>query len=156
VANSEKRSAYVAVWLHKRNHKKDRIKMRTKHLLQQQELPKTVRKTQSLFVAGLSAGVAMLALAAVASSAQAQEEKRPNVVMLMTDDTGWGDFGAYGGGANLGHPTPNVDRVAQEGAVFTSWYGQASCTAGRASLLPGASPSVRLSRSWLCLAIRTD
>ena len=47
--------------------------MRTKHLLQQQELPKTVRKTQSLFVAGLSAGVAMLALAAVASSAQAQE-----------------------------------------------------------------------------------
>ena len=114
--------------------------MRTKHLLHQQELPKTVRKTQSLFVAGLSAGVAMLALAAVASSAQAQEEKRPNVVMLMTDYTGWGDFGAYGGGANLGHPTPNVDRVAQEGAVFTSWYGQASCTAGRASFIAGRIP----------------
>ena len=68
------------------------------------------------------------ALCMVAGSALAQN--RPNIVMLMTDDTGWNDFGAYGGGANLGHPTPNIDRVAQEGAVFTSWYGQASCTAG--------------------------
>ncbi|MGC2516462.1 MAG: sulfatase-like hydrolase/transferase, partial [Terriglobales bacterium] len=65
---------------------------------------------------------------------------RPNIVMLMTDDTGWNDFGAYGGGANLGHPTPNVDRVAAEGAVFTSWYGQASCTAGRASFMTGRIP----------------
>src|SRR5271166_3062413 len=38
---------------------------------------------------------------------------KPNVVMLMTDDTGWADFGCYGGGANLGHPTPNVDRGRQ-------------------------------------------
>jgi len=50
--------------------------------------------------------------------------KKPNVVMLMTDDTGWNDFGAYsGGGAALGHPTPNIDRIAKEGAFFTSWYG---------------------------------
>ena len=56
----------------------------------------------------------------------AAQDSKPNIVMLMTDDTGWGDFGAYGGGASLGHPTPNVDRVAREGAVFTSWYGQAS------------------------------
>ena len=42
--------------------------------------------------------------------------------MLMTDDTGWGDFGAYaGGGKALGHPTPNIDRVAKEGVTFTSW-----------------------------------
>ena len=58
----------------------------------------------------------------------------------MTDDTGWNDFGAYGGGANLGHPTPNIDQVAAEGAVFTSWYGQASCTAGRASFMTGRIP----------------
>jgi len=45
--------------------------------------------------------------------------KKPNILILMTDDTGWGDFGCYGGGANLGHPTPNIDRVAKEGAVFT-------------------------------------
>ena len=66
--------------------------------------------------------------------------KRPNIVMLMTDDTGWGDFGCYGGGQNLGHPTPNIDQVAKEGAVFTSWYGQASCTAGRASFMTGRYP----------------
>jgi len=67
--------------------------------------------------------------------------KKPNIVMLMTDDTGWGDFGAYsGGGVNLGHPTPNVDRMAKEGAVFTNWYGQASCTAGRASFMTGRIP----------------
>lgn len=62
--------------------------------------------------------------------------------MIMTDDTGWNDFGAYsgGGGAGLGHPTPNVDRMAKEGALFTSWYGQASCTAGRASFMTGRVP----------------
>lgn len=67
--------------------------------------------------------------------------KRPNIVMLMTDDTGWNDFGAYtGGGAVLGHPTPNIDRIAAEGALFTNWYGQASCTAGRASFMTGRIP----------------
>src|SRR5262245_4386747 len=61
---------------------------------------------------------------------------KPNILMLMTDDTGWNDFGCYsGGGASLGHPTPNIDRMAKEGAVFTSWYGQASCTAGRSSFI---------------------
>ena len=61
--------------------------------------------------------------------------------MLMTDDTGWNDFGAYsGGGAALGLPTPNIDRIAKEGATFTSWYGQASCTAGRASFMTGRIP----------------
>ena len=73
--------------------------------------------------------------------AEAQTQKPPNIVMLMTDDTGWNDFGAYsGGGAALGHPTPNVDRIAKEGAVFTNWYGQASCTAGRASFITGRIP----------------
>ena len=88
----------------------------------------------------VSAAIALSlsALPLIAPNAQAQN--RPNVVMLMTDDTGWNDFGVYGGGANLGHPTPNIDRVGQEGAVFTSWYGQASCTAGRASFLTGRIP----------------
>ena len=76
----------------------------------------------------------------IAGQAEAQE-KRPNVVMLMTDDTGWGDFGAYtGGGAGLGHPTPNVDQLAREGATFTNWYGQASCTAGRCLFPDRAHP----------------
>src|SRR5215467_14490406 len=84
--------------------------------------------------------VAILALLNIAAG-PAIAQKRPNVVMLMTDDTGWNDFGAYtGGGAALGHPTPNVDRIAKEGALFTSWYGQASCTAGRASFMTGRIP----------------
>ena len=71
----------------------------------------------------------------------AHAQKRANIVMLMTDDTGWNDFGPYsGGGVSLGHPTPNVDRMAKEGAVFTNWYGQASCTAGRASFMTGRIP----------------
>jgi arylsulfatase A-like enzyme len=73
--------------------------------------------------------------------AVAQQQKKPNVVMLMTDDTGWNDFGAYsGGGLGLGHPTPNIDQMAKEGAIFTNWYGQASCTAGRASFITGRIP----------------
>ena len=88
---------------------------------------------------GLLAGVAIAALTNMPASAQ--QQKRPNIVMLMTDDTGWNDFGAYsGGGATLGHPTPNIDRIANEGATFTSWYGQASCTAGRSSFITGRIP----------------
>jgi arylsulfatase len=88
---------------------------------------------------GLLAGVAVTAVMSLPVSAQ--QQKRPNVIMLMTDDTGWNDFGAYsGGGAALGHPTPNIDRIAKEGATFTNWYGQASCTAGRASFITGRIP----------------
>ena len=87
----------------------------------------------------LAVGLSLSVLPLITPSAQAQ--KRPNVVMLMTDDTGWNDFGVYsGGGAGLGHPTPNVDQIANEGATFTNWYGQASCTAGRASFLTGRLP----------------
>jgi arylsulfatase A-like enzyme len=86
---------------------------------------------------GLLATVAAVTVATAPAFAQ----KKPNIVMLMTDDTGWNDFGAYtGGGAALGHPTPNIDRIAKEGAVFTSWYGQASCTAGRTSFITGRIP----------------
>src|SRR6266536_4074500 len=83
--------------------------------------------------------IAVAALLGVVGSVSAAD-KKPNILILMTDDTGWGDFGCYGGGANLGHPTPNIDRVAKEGAVFTCWYGQASCTAGRASFITGRIP----------------
>src|SRR5262244_631280 len=88
------------------------------------------------------AALAVCSLVLVAGSVPiAAQNSKPNIVMLMTDDTGWNDFGAYsGGGATLGHPTPNLDRIAKEGAVFTNWYGQASCTAGRASFITGRIP----------------
>ena len=85
---------------------------------------------------GLLASLAAMTMAATPAAAQ----KKPNVVMLMSDDVGWGDYGAYYGGAALGHPTPNIDRIAKEGAMFTDWYGQASCTAGRASFMTGRIP----------------
>jgi arylsulfatase len=93
-------------------------------------------KISRKFWLGLLGGVA--AVAAMTSQAVAQQEKRPNIVMLMSDDTGWADLGAYLGSVNLGHP--NLDRMAKEGAMFTSWYGQASCTAGRASFITGRIP----------------
>src|SRR5262245_51522504 len=82
------------------------------------------------------------ALAATIADRPADAQaKKPNIVMLMGDDVGWNDLGAYsGGGAALGHPTPNLDTIAREGAMFTSWYGQASCTAGRASFITGRIP----------------
>src|SRR5437870_12628205 len=92
---------------------------------------------------------APLIVALVALSAQAAD-KKPNIVMLMQDDTGWNDFGCYsGGGVALGHPTPNVDRLAKERAIFTCSYGQASCTAGRAPLITGRIPI----RSALALVV---
>ena len=94
------------------------------------------RKTVTLWIVALAVVLALTAVPALAATAG----KKPNVVMLMGDDIGWTDFGVYFGGAALGHPTPNIDRVAKEGAMFTNWYGQASCTAGRASFMTGRIP----------------
>ncbi len=99
-----------------------------------------IRPNQARLRRVLLAAASAAALLTFASAAQAQAPKKPNVVMLMSDDTGWADLGAYLGGAALGHPTPNLDRIAKEGALFTNWYGQASCTAGRASFITGRIP----------------
>jgi arylsulfatase A-like enzyme len=66
--------------------------------------------------------------------------KKPNIIVVFGDDVGWGDLGAYGGGESRGAPTPNLDRIAAEGVRFLTWYGQASCTAGRASFMTGRIP----------------
>jgi arylsulfatase A-like enzyme len=88
------------------------------------------------YLTWIAAAVVGLALTSVPGAAQ----KRPNVVVIMSDDVGWGDLGSYGGGSTRGAPTPNLDRLAAEGARFTTWYGQASCTAGRASFITGRIP----------------
>jgi arylsulfatase A-like enzyme len=67
--------------------------------------------------------------------------KKPNIIVLISDDTGWGDLGSYGGGAGRGMPTPNLDRMAREGLQFWSFYGQPSCTPGRAAMLTGRIPN---------------
>ena len=65
---------------------------------------------------------------------------KPNIIVFMSDDVGWGDLGCYGGGENRGAPTPNLDRLAAEGLQFLSFYGQPSCTPGRAAAMTGRLP----------------
>lgn len=86
----------------------------------------------------LTAALAFLALTADAHFASAQQ-KKPNILVIWGDDIGWSNPSAYHHGM-MGTRTPNIDRVANEGARFTDWYGQQSCTAGRAAFLTGQSP----------------
>jgi arylsulfatase len=65
--------------------------------------------------------------------------KQPNILVIWGDDIGWWNVSAYNHGV-MGYRTPNIDRLAKEGAMFTDWYGQQSCTAGRAAFICGQSP----------------
>ncbi|WP_281763030.1 arylsulfatase [Pseudodesulfovibrio nedwellii] len=71
----------------------------------------------------------------------ADAAQKPNIILLVSDDTGWGDFGVYGGGVGRGMPTPNLDTMANEGMQFWSFYGQPSCTPGRAAMQTGRYPN---------------
>src|SRR5471032_1789916 len=65
--------------------------------------------------------------------------RKPNILILWGDDIGWWNVSAYNQGM-MGYKTPNIDRIAKEGALFTDWYGQQSCTAGRSAFITGQSP----------------
>ena len=78
---------------------------------------------------------------AISSQVQAQT-KRPNILVIFGDDIGQSQVSAYTMGM-MGYRTPNIDRIAREGAIFTDAYGQQSCTAGRASFILGQEPSAR-------------
>jgi arylsulfatase A-like enzyme len=69
------------------------------------------------------------------------EDKKPNIVLIVSDDFGYGDAGVYGGGPGRGMPTPNIDRLADEGMTFFSFYAQPSCTPGRAAMQTGRYPN---------------
>jgi arylsulfatase len=73
-------------------------------------------------------------------SAMAQQSK-PNIILLVSDDTGFGDLGPYGGGEGRGMPTPNIDQLSEEGMTFFSFYAQPSCTPGRAAMQTGRIPN---------------
>jgi arylsulfatase A-like enzyme len=83
-------------------------------------------------------GLLMNALPAMVSPAQAQQQ-RPNIVVIMGDDIGWSNIGAYNQGIMAGR-TPSLDRLAAEGMRFTDYYAEASCTAGRANFITGELP----------------
>ena len=81
--------------------------------------------------------------------AQAQQQRpaataapgggKPNILMIMGDDIGWFNVSAYNMGM-MQYRTPNIDRIAKEGAMFTDWYSEQSCTAGRSAFITGQSP----------------
>lgn len=72
-------------------------------------------------------------------SAHAQENAKPNILVIMGDDVGWMNVSSYGGDI-MGVQTPNIDRIGNEGLRLTSFYAQPSCTAGRAAFLTGQLP----------------
>ncbi len=65
--------------------------------------------------------------------------KKPNILIIWGDDIGWFNISAYNRGM-MGYRTPNIDRIADGGILFTDAYGQNSCTAGRAAFITGQSP----------------
>jgi arylsulfatase len=87
---------------------------------------------------GLSLLTAGAALFSVTAGVQAAD-KKPNIVVIMADDVGWYNIGAYHQGMMAGR-TPNLDKMAKEGMRFTDYYAEASCTAGRASFITGELP----------------
>ncbi|RDJ09423.1 arylsulfatase [Rhizobium grahamii] len=92
----------------------------------------------------LAAGAVTVASMASSAAAQAQTAaapsgKKPNILVIFGDDIGIPQISAYTMGL-MGYRTPNIDRIAKEGAIFTDSYGQQSCTAGRASFILGQEP----------------
>ena len=98
----------------------------------------------------LLSGASLFALSAVgAVPAQAEDQPKPqvsqpsgaqpNILIIWGDDIGYWNISAYNQGM-MGYKTPNIDRIAKEGALFTDWYGQQSCTAGRAAFITGQAP----------------
>lgn len=80
-------------------------------------------------------GFALLLLAQIAGA----QQKKPNIVVIMSDDVGVWNVSAYHRGM-MGGRTPNIDRIANEGALFTDYYAQQSCTAGRSAFITGQHP----------------
>ena len=89
-----------------------------------------------------------LCVALIVTAAQAQDSpspgsgaagKKPNILVIMGDDIGMWNIGAYHRGLMAGR-TPNLDKMAKEGMLFTDYYAEASCTAGRANFITGELP----------------
>jgi arylsulfatase A-like enzyme len=94
----------------------------------------------SIFKTTLGAAVFALGLPLLAAPNPAlAQDSKPNIVVIMGDDVGYWNISAYNLGM-MGYKTPNIDRIAKEGALFTDYYGQQSCTAGRAAFITGQSP----------------
>jgi hypothetical protein len=87
----------------------------------------------------LIAACVVLAPAGLALAQDAKAPTKPNILVIWGDDIGQSNISAYTHGM-MGYETPNIDRIANEGMTFTDYYGEQSCTAGRASFITGQSP----------------
>ncbi|MDK1373246.1 MULTISPECIES: arylsulfatase [unclassified Sinorhizobium] len=101
---------------------------------------------RDVLLTGTALAAAALSAPSLATSARAQQAAqpaaggtKPNILMIMGDDIGWYNPSIYHRGM-MGYRTPNIDRIGNEGAMFTDWYGEQSCTAGRAAFITGQSP----------------
>jgi arylsulfatase A-like enzyme len=87
-------------------------------------------------------GTTAITAAGLVRSANAQTQApagSPNILVIMADDIGWFNTSVYNNGI-MGYRTPNIDRIAREGALFTDYYAEQSCTAGRSAFICGQSP----------------
>jgi arylsulfatase A-like enzyme len=98
-------------------------------------------RTKSTYAAAIAAMAAVFAFswATILAAPAFAQEKKPNILVIWGDDIGGFNISAYNQGL-MGYRTPNIDRIATDGAMFTDWYGQQSCTAGRAAFITGQSP----------------
>jgi arylsulfatase A-like enzyme len=92
-----------------------------------------MRTKTLVMLAAIAVGLVFIACPTFAA------DKKPNILIIWGDDIGGFNISAYNLGM-MGYKTPNIDRIAKEGALFTDWYGQQSCTAGRAAFITGQSP----------------
>ena len=97
-----------------------------------------MKKRRCAPVQRLLAAIAAISLLAVSTVAMA-EEKKPNIFVIWGDDIGTSNIN-YNNRGLMGYQTPNIDRIAKEGIAFTDYYGQQSCTAGRAAFIGGNNP----------------
>jgi arylsulfatase A-like enzyme len=93
----------------------------------------SIRKTRWLCLFVFLTAATMASLPAVA------QQRPPNILVIMGDDVGWFNIGAYHQGIMSGK-TPNLDQLAAQGMRFTDYYAEASCTAGRANFITGQIP----------------
>src|SRR5579862_7678829 len=91
---------------------------------------------QKIALGALAISSSLLAGGSATAHAQTKNTTKPNIVIIWGDDVGQSNISAYSMGL-MGYRTPNIDRVAREGMIFTDYYAEQRCTAGRASLITG-------------------
>jgi arylsulfatase A-like enzyme len=96
---------------------------------------RTMQFLASALVIGINA------LCVMPANAQTVAGSKPNILLIVADDVGYGDLGPYLGGNARGMPTPNFDQLAQDGMMFSTFYAQPSCTPGRAAIQTGRIPN---------------